>query len=115
MLLIDSNIDAAYRRTLMNGVPVSLRSKMREALAAAPDAGSLEHSKRYFGDELQGITDRCQPLVQEIDEFNEARGLPGFRKWMIATGYTNEYRMIKVFDAWARMKGEADPKIKVPA
>lgn len=116
MVFVEKNADEAFRKALLDGVPVSLRPKMREALAAYPNKVSLAHSQRYFGDELQTIADRCKPLTQELDSYMErSLKLPGFRKWMIATGYTNEYRMIKVFDAWARMKGEADPKIKVPA
>jgi hypothetical protein len=113
---IERGADEAFRKALLAGVPVSLRTKMKEALANYPDDRSLGHSQRYFGDELQAIADRCKPLTQELDSYMERTlKLPGFRKWMIATGYTNEYRMIKVFDAWARMKGEPDPKIKVPA
>lgn len=109
---IERRADEAFRKALMDGVPMALRSKMREALAAIPDAGSLAHSRRYFGDGLQEIADRAKPLVDELHRYMETRlKLSGFREWMIATGYTNEYRMIKVFEAWSRMKAEPKPKI----
>lgn len=104
---IDNRIDQAFRKALMDGVPVSLRSKMMEALSVRPEKGSLAHSQRYFGAELQAIADRCKPLVDEVHDYLIAhRGLRGFRDWLIATGYTNEYRMIKVMHAWALMKRE---------
>ena len=104
---IDRKADDAFRRALMDGVPVSLRPKMREALAAIPDGGSHAHSVRYFGDRLQDIADRAKPLVDRLHEYMESRlGMPGFRDWLIITGYTNEYRMIKVFDAWSAMKSD---------
>ena len=62
---------------------------------------------RYFGDRLQDIADRAKPLVDRLHEYMQTRlGLPGFRDWLIITGYTNEYRMIKVFDAWSAMKSD---------
>lgn len=101
MLLIDSKIDAAYRRTLIEWVPIWIRRKMREALAVRPDGNSLEHSRRYFGRALQPIADRSKPFVDRLDDrMSKELNLPGFRQWLIATGYTNEYRMIKVFDEW---------------
>jgi hypothetical protein len=36
--------------------------------------------------------------------------LPGFKQWLDATGYGNDYRMIKAMDAWAQM--ELAPKVR---
>ena len=100
---LDRNLDERFRKALMDGVPLHLRSKMMEALAIMPDDKSLAHSVRYFGAELDTIQRRCRPLVDQIHDYLIAhRRIDGFRDWLIATGFTNDYRMIKVMDAWAQ-------------
>jgi hypothetical protein len=103
---IDRNVDAAFRKALMDGVPVSLRGKMQRALAAVPNpVRDYAHCQRYFGDQLQEIAERIKPLAMELERYlASARGLPGFCDWLILTGYTNHYEMVKVFDEWAQMK-----------
>lgn len=103
---VDSNADQAFRKALMAGVPVALRSKMQLALTATPNpAKDIGHSQRYFGDRLQDIADRSKPLVDALDTYMATKmSLPGFRDWMIVTGYTNHYRMIVVFDEWSRTR-----------
>jgi hypothetical protein len=103
---VSTDSDRRFRRALMDGVPVPLRAKMKRALAAIPDPKvDLTFSQGYFGDRLQDIADRSKPLVDELDRYMAAnRNLPGFRQWMILTGYTNQYLMIEVFDEWSRMK-----------
>ena len=100
MTFIDRDSDERFRKALLDGVPPSLRSKMREALAVTPDPHrDYAHSCRYFGDELQTIGERIKPLSVALD-----RRFPGLCDWLIMTGYTNNYKMVKVFDAWAHMK-----------
>jgi|SRR5882672_1028728 len=104
LTFIDAEADARFRKALLDGVPPSLRSKMREALAVTPDPHrDFAHSQRYFGDELMTIGRRIRPLSIALDQ-----KFPGFSEWMILTGYTNNYKMIKVFDAWAQMKVASD-------
>lgn len=104
VVFIDSVVDAAFRKALMDGVPPSLRGKMREALAAMPDKGARGHSIRYFGDELRAINDRIAPLLQELNKMlTETYRLPGIYDWLNETNFGNDYRMIKVFAAWADM------------
>jgi hypothetical protein len=105
---IDRNADAAFRKALIDIVPVPLRGKMQRALAATPDpARDYAHSQRYFGDELPAIGERIKPLAMALERyFASARGLPGFQDWLILTGYANHYEMVKVFNEWAQMKRE---------
>jgi hypothetical protein len=108
---IDTNVDQAFRKALMDGVPVPLRGKMQRALAAVPDrARDHAHSERYFGDELPAIAERVKPLAIELDRYlASARDLPGFMEWLILTGYEAHYEMVKVFNEWALMKVSAEP------
>jgi hypothetical protein len=106
VLLLERSVDEAFRKALMDGVPVSLRSKMRRALAAVPDPDrDLAHSRRYFGERLPAISGRVKPLVVELEKYlTRARNLPGLNDWLIVTGFDNHYEMVKVLDEWAQMK-----------
>jgi hypothetical protein len=111
---VDSAVDAAFRKALMDGVPPNLRSKMQEALAASPDKGAVEHSKRYFGSELGPMMERISPLLIELNRMlTESFRLPGLFDWLDVTNFGNDYRMIKVFAAWSEMV-LAKPKVLVP-
>lgn len=99
---IERQHDAAFRKALIDGCPDQVRPKMREALAVIPQPGAAAHSQRYFGPELPAILVRSAPLIDEIDllllkSFN----LPGFKDWLVLTGFGNDYRMIKAMVAWA--------------
>lgn len=101
---VDAAHDAAFRKALMAGVPVSLRSKMQEALAATPPKGAAAHSKRYFGEEADQAFAAAAELAAELHRFlNKQYRLDGLLEWLTATGYGNDYRMIKVFYEWAKM------------
>jgi hypothetical protein len=105
VVAIRSDVDAAFRKALLDGVPVSLRSKMIEALAATPGKDAEAHSRRYFGAELKAIMDEVHPLLFFINKFlTEQRQLPGLYDWLNATNFGNDYRMIKVFKAWSEMR-----------
>ena len=104
VVFIDSAVDAAFRKALMDGVPPNLRSKMREALAATSDSGAMAHSIRYFGAELPEIKNQVAPLLIELNRvLSERFGLQGLFDWLDATNFGNDYRMIKVFHAWSEM------------
>jgi hypothetical protein len=114
VVFVDSAVDAAFRKALMDGVPPALRGKMREALAAIPDRGAMAHSLRYFGDELPEIKQRIAPLLIELNRMlSESFNLPGLFDWLDVTNFGNDYRMIKVFKAWSEMV-LAKPKLILP-
>lgn len=103
--MIDSVIDAAFRKALLDGVPASLRPKMKEALSGIVHADAMAHSVRYFGDELPHIKNHIAPLVEQLNRtLSESFNLPGLYDWLNATNFGNSYKMIKVFAAWAEMK-----------
>jgi len=104
VVFIDSAVDAAFRKALLDGVPPNLRGKMREALAATPDSAAMAHSIRYFGAELPEIKNQTAPLLIELNRvLSERFGLQGLFDWLDATNFGNDYRMIKVFHAWSEM------------
>jgi len=114
VVFIDSVVDAAFRKALLDGVPPSLLPKMREALAAIPDKGSAAHSMRYFGAELAAIKERIGPLLIELNHvLTRSFRLPGLFDWLDATGFGNDYRMIKVLAAWSDLV-RSKPKVLAP-
>jgi hypothetical protein len=117
MVHVDAAVDAAFRKALLEGIPLSLRSKMREALAASPGAKANEHSIRYFGgpDKIAEIKNRIAPLLLELNHFlTTARNLPGLFDWLQVTNFGADYRMIKAFLAWAEL-AETPSLGQVPA
>jgi len=103
MVFVDRRTDEAFRHALNSGVPPQLRGKMREALAAIPHKGAMAHSQRYFGDELADIKNRIAPLIIWLNQYLSEHNIRGLYDWLDATNYGNDYRMIKVFAAWADM------------
>lgn len=115
IMQIDTAHDAAFRKALLAGVSVSLRGKMREALAATPQKGAAGHAKRYFGDEADKVFGEAAELAQVLHRFLQKQfGLDGLIDWLDAAGYGNDYRMIKVFYEWSKVPPDTRPKIIVP-
>jgi len=111
IVAIRSDVDAAFRKALLDGVPVSLRSKMIEALAATPGKDAEAHSRRYFGAELTAVMNEVAPLLFQINKYlSEQLKLPGLYDWLNATNFGNDYRLIKVLKAWSEMKVSGEAK-----
>lgn len=111
IVFVDAASDAAFRKALLDGVPASLHPKMKEALAATPDRKSRAHSRRYFGNEADEIFAHAATFAADLHKFlNQRFGLDGLLDWLTATGYGNDYRMIKVFAEWARLSDELAKK-----
>lgn len=107
--------DAAFRKALMAGVPPSLRGKMQQALAATPQKNAPAHAKRYFGEESDKVFAHAGELAQVLHRFLADRyQLVGLLDWLTATGYGNDYRMIKVFYEWSQMPADTKPQVIVP-
>jgi hypothetical protein len=111
VVFVPAPVDAAFRKALLDGVPASLHPKMKEALAATPHRGSRAHAQRYFGDEANEVFVHAATFAQDLHRFLAQRfGLEGLLDWLTATGYGNDYRMIKVFAEWARLSDELSKK-----
>ena len=107
LVFVERAKDEAFRKALMDGIPPVLRGKMREALAAIPDKGSMAHAVRYFGgpEKIADIKNQIAPMIVELDKFlKNSRNLPGLFDWLDVTGLGNDYRMIKVFIAWSEFE-----------
>jgi hypothetical protein len=111
---IRSDVDRAFRKALLDGVPSSLQPKMAEALSAQvlPNARRAQkEARRYFGAEADEIFAHAAQLATDLHKFLGDRfGLIGLLDWLTATGYGNDYRMIKVFAEWARLSSEIGKK-----
>lgn len=116
MVHIERGADEVFRRALMAGVPPSVRPKMREALAAIPDKGSMAHSVRYFGgpEKIAELKNKIAPLMIELNQFLVSQNIHGLYDWLDITGFGSEYRMIKAFDAWADLAKTPSSRIILP-
>jgi hypothetical protein len=107
MVHIRSDVDRAFRKALLDGVPAPLFPKMVEALSAQvlPNPfRAQKEARRYFGDEADEIFADASSFASELHKFLGDRfGLTGLLDWLTATGYGNDHRMIKVFAEWARL------------
>lgn len=114
VVLIESSFDAAIRHALLNGVPASLRPKMVEALSAQvnPNAWRAQkEARRHFGNEAAEIFAHAAQFAEDLHKFlSERFDLVGLLDWLTATGYGNDFRMIKVFAEWARLSNEIGKK-----
>lgn len=113
---IERSFDEACRRALLDGVPTSLHAKMVEALSAQviPNAyRAQKEARKHFGPEADEMFAHAATFASDLHQFLSQRfGLDGLLDWLTATGYGNDYRMIKVFKAWSEMKAETpQPKI----
>ncbi|MET4341953.1 hypothetical protein [Bradyrhizobium sp. RT9a] len=116
IVFVNAAHDAAFRKALMAGVPPALRGKMQEALAATPGRGAAAHARRYFGVEADQIFADAAELAGYLHRFlNDQYRLDGLLEWLTATGFGNDYRMIKVFAEWARLTSKAEIKAILPA
>jgi hypothetical protein len=78
---------------------------MQEALAATPGRGAAAHARRYFGKEADAIFADAAELAGVLSRYlNNQYQLDGLLEWLTATGFGNDYRMIKVFSEWAKLR-----------
>jgi hypothetical protein len=114
MVHIESWFDALCRKALMEGVPPSLRMQMVIALSAQPLPNAFraqKEARKYFGDEADQVFADAAEMAGALHRFLQGSmyRLDGLLDWLTATGYGNDYRMIKVFAEWARMSRAATP------
>ena len=112
---IRADVDRAFRRALLDGVPAPLGDRDGRGLVGAellPNARRAQkEARRYFGDEADGIFADAARFAGDLHTFLGVRfGLTGLLDWLTATGYGNDYRMIKVFAEWARLSNEVTKK-----
>lgn len=69
---------------------------LRNSLANGPSRGGYGESARHFGKEFDVKLKLTAPIVEACEI-----SLPGFRRWLNATGFGNDKTMIKAFICWA--------------
>lgn len=102
---VDRAADEAFRNAFLDGVPIQLRHKMRDAFAEYPDARAMEFSVKYFGKELADVKNQIAPLLISINKYLvEQRNMPGLFDWLTTTNYGNSQKLISVLKEWSEMK-----------
>jgi hypothetical protein len=87
--------------------------RVLESPTARPEA--FDESNAVLGKELDEILPRTGKIVTALAFFlrdkNDKAGI-GFIKWLGASGWGNDVRLIRLFDAWAQ---EADRRKRLKA
>lgn len=110
LVMVNGNLDKAFRDTLIAIAPESARKHFREAFSGGgmPKGDGGAHARAYFGhDKIAGISALIRPLSEELEEFmTRTLRFAGFNQWLTATGWGDDYRVIKGLMAWAETKKE---------
>ena len=106
-------IDQAYRLALLAGAkdagPKALWY-IRRSLDAGPSRGGAQEAMAHFGPELDVSLKMTAMIVDGLEI-----SVPGFKKWLVDTGFGNDLNMIKGFVRWAEYvnaKGKILPDAK---
>ena len=100
---IPAEVDRRYRDGLLKGartVNAKVGWQMQRALETAPGRGGFAATQAYYGDRLDGCLEMTAPVVDLCEV-----AMPGFKRWLFATGFANDLQMVKAFVMWA----EAQP------
>lgn len=95
--------DKAFRTFLLVASPESVGKMLREVLTAGPMPNGAQRASDYYGLDLHDVLLRTVAVVDEIEWL-----MPGFKKWLDATGFGNDYRMIAAFAKWADMESRGE-------
>ena len=101
---IRADVDRHFREALRNAAtraPAVARFHIRAALENGPSRGGGAEAMAFFGSEIDVKLKLTAPLIDGI-EINA----PGFKKWLQATGFGNDLRMIRGFVDWAEHVSE---------
>lgn len=102
---IPSDVDQAFRTALIELAPnETIRRRVREALANGPHPNGRGHATEYFADRLEEVIGKAAAFADWLDAYMMKRGRPDLIRWLDATGYGNDYRVIKTFAAWAELQ-----------
>jgi hypothetical protein len=69
---------------------------IRNSLANGPSRGGIKETLAYFGKADAAFLAPTAPIVDAIE-----LKVPGFKKWLEATGFANDKTMCKGFLKWA--------------
>ena len=103
---IPADVDRRYRAGLLKGaqtVSAKVGWQMRRALENGPGRSGFAELQTYYGDRL----DECLKVTAPIVDLCEV-AMPGFKRWLSATGFGNDKDMVRAFVLWA----EAQPLFK---
>ena len=118
LVMVNGNLDRAFRDALLAIAPEPARKHFREAFAGGgmPKGDGGAHARAYFGaDKIPAISSLIRPLSDELEEFmTRTLRFAGFNEWLTQTGWGDDYRIIKGLMAWAETKrSDAGEEIRV--
>jgi hypothetical protein len=92
---IPIDIDRRFRAALLEGSKAGghrAQWHIRNALENGPSRGGVAESIAYFGDRLDALLKMTAMVVDGMEIT-----VPGFKTWLVETGFGNDKTMIKGF------------------
>lgn len=105
-------IDEAFRRALLAAAKDAGPKAawyVRRSLEQGPSRGGAAEAIAHFGAELDGLLKTTAQIVDGLEI-----SVPGFKRWLVDTGFGNDVNMIKGFVKWAEYtntKGKVSSEI----
>jgi hypothetical protein len=96
---IPADIDRRYRAALLEGSKAGghrAHWHISNALQNGPSRGGLAETLAYFKEHDASFLACTAELVDGLEIT-----VPGFKRWLEATGFGNDVRMVRGFLAWA--------------
>lgn len=93
---VDRNYRDGLKALVMQDGGERARWYIGNALSNGPSRGGYAESARYFGKEFDTKLKLTAPVVDACEI-----AMPGFKEWLVRTGFGNDKTMIRGFVAWA--------------
>lgn len=100
---IPADEDKAFRSFLLGASPWPVRIMLSDVLADGPMPDGAKKAAAYYKFELQNVLIKTVPVVDELEWFR-----PGFKRWLDATGFGNDRRVIAAFAHWSDMESRGE-------
>lgn len=105
IVLVRSDIDAAFRNGLVACAPPGIAQRLRIVLSGSPDLHGRRAAEAHFGDDLAEVTMRVAHLAAWLDAaFVQNWQRDGLLDWLDKTNWGNDVKLIRVFDDWSMMR-----------
>lgn len=97
-MIIPADIDKRYRWSVVQAAGFAdsaVQKDLEKLFKGRPDPGGAPHAVAVFGDQLEATLRKSVRVVDALDHF-----FPGFKKWLGASGWGDDHRLIALFTAW---------------
>jgi hypothetical protein len=97
-MIIPAELDKRYRDAVIHAAGLAdsaVQNDLERLFQGHPDPGGAQHAIAVLGDEIDATLKRSVRIVEALDHF-----YPGFKRWLGASGWGDDVRLIKYLAAW---------------